>query len=117
VGSKPVSEGLDESGFVYIFKRNGIVWTQQTKLACPDAADNDKFAQSVCIDENRIVSGAYGADEEAGSAYIYELELPCLIADLTRDGFVDMDDFASGVYIYSLTTGEVIKSAKMILMK
>ncbi len=94
VGSKAGSDGFSESGFVYVFKRNGIAWTQTAKLACPDVATNDSFAKAVCIDDNRIISGAYGASDYTGSAYIFELQLPCPSADLTGDCFVDMNDFA-----------------------
>jgi len=53
----------------YVFTRTGTTWTEQAKLT-----GNDRFGGSVAIDENTIVVGAYGDDDNgffSGSAYVF----------------------------------------------
>jgi CSLREA domain-containing protein len=65
---------LHDSGSAYIFTRNGTVWTQQQKLAAPNAQSIDRYGASVGISGNTIVVGSL--DESPGgfnngSAYVY----------------------------------------------
>jgi uncharacterized protein YkwD len=69
------------AGSTYIFKRNGSVWTEQTKLTASDAEQYDNFGYSVSISGGYAVVGAYDDDDAgslSGSAYIY----PVLGGDL-----------------------------------
>jgi hypothetical protein len=61
------------TGSAYVFTRSGTVWSQQQKLAAPDANTGDKFGCSVSIDNNTIVIGAYGDGSNTGSAYVFTL--------------------------------------------
>jgi hypothetical protein len=63
-------------GSVYIFTRNGTVWTEQQKLIASDASLNDWFGYSIAISNNTVVVGAYNDSigtifNNQGSAYIF----------------------------------------------
>jgi uncharacterized repeat protein (TIGR01451 family) len=63
------------SGAVYVFHRDGNVWTQEQKLAASDAAPFDNFGFSLAIDGTRIVVGAPFHDDagrSSGEAYVFE---------------------------------------------
>ena len=62
------------SGSVYVFIRNGITWSQQSKLTADDGAASDHFGWSVSIYGDTIAAGAYLDDDmgsESGSVYIF----------------------------------------------
>ncbi|MBT3362749.1 MAG: hypothetical protein HN929_03190 [Chloroflexi bacterium] len=64
------------SGSVYIFTRSGTTWTEQAKLTDSEGAANDYFGYSVAIDDDTLVIGTYGDDDDAysensGSVFIY----------------------------------------------
>jgi hypothetical protein len=67
--------GDDNAGAVYIFTRNGTVWTQQTEL---QGASAYNYGIGVDISGNSILIGARGADvpgvPRAGTAYVYRLD-------------------------------------------
>ena len=63
------------SGSAYIFKRDGTVWTEQSKLLPSDGDDNDCFGGSVAIDGDYAIIGASHDDDNgdySGSAYIFK---------------------------------------------
>ena len=63
------------SGSAYIFKRNGTVWTEQSKLLPSDAKKDQQFGCSVAIDGEYAIIGALGDKiygEYSGSAYIFK---------------------------------------------
>ena len=64
------------SGSAYIYTRDDAgsltaSWTQRAKLLASDGAANDYFGFSVAISGNTAVVGAYGDDDDKGSAYIF----------------------------------------------
>lgn len=69
--------GLSSTGAAYVFTRSGSSWSQQAKLVASDAAFADSFGESVSIDGNYAVIGAYREDpgtptlSSAGSAYVF----------------------------------------------
>ncbi len=65
--------GVIDKGAVYIFKRDGVSWTGQTKLTAPDGDVNDNFGASVSISGGNSIVGAPFAND-TGSAYIFENE-------------------------------------------
>ena len=71
------AEGDDEngklSGAAYIFKRVGTNWIEQAKLTPSDGEANDQFGNSVSIEGDYAVVGAFG-DEYTGSVYIFKHE-------------------------------------------
>jgi hypothetical protein len=63
------------SGSTYVFRRDGLSWTEQRKLTAPDPAEGDEFGRGVAIKGDLLVLGAFNDDDkgkDAGSAYIYE---------------------------------------------
>ncbi len=61
-------------GSAYVFTRTGTSWNQQVKLYASDRTVGDFFGQSVSLDGDTALIGAYGNDDNgwnSGSAYIY----------------------------------------------
>lgn len=64
----------ESSGSAYVFTRVGGVWTQGTKLLLDDGGGFHFFGTSVCIQDDTIVIGAAGDDdngERSGSAVVF----------------------------------------------
>ena len=63
------------AGAVYVFTRNGLSWSQQTKLLASDTQAGDNFGVSVAFSNERAVVGASLMDNErganAGAAYVF----------------------------------------------
>ena len=62
------------SGSAYVFTRSGSTWTQQAKLVASDGASGDFFGQSVSIDGDTAVVGAWLDDatgSDSGSAWLF----------------------------------------------
>jgi hypothetical protein len=74
VGAKNDNQGSENSGAAYIFKRDGSIWTQQTKLKASDADADPWFGHAVAIDANTAVVGAHsvGWNTPSGWAYIFQ---------------------------------------------
>ena len=64
-----IEDNIDQ-GSAYIFVRNGSSWTQQAKLTAADGAGGF-FGQSVSIDGDYAIVGAYADESLRGSAYIF----------------------------------------------
>jgi hypothetical protein len=66
--------GDDIKGSAYVFTYTGSTWTQQAKLVASDGASLDSFGNSVSVDGDTALIGAFGCDdkgEDSGSAYIF----------------------------------------------
>ncbi len=65
-----------DQGSSYIFKRSGILWTQEAKLTAADGATNDFFGYSVSMAGDYVIIGAFGDDigtfANQGSSYIFK---------------------------------------------
>lgn len=59
------------AGSAYIFRLVGTVWTQIAKLVPDDAEANAKFGQSVALEGEMAVVGAWSDDGFRGAAYIF----------------------------------------------
>jgi hypothetical protein len=62
------------SGSSYVFTRSGTIWTQQAKLLSSDGEAWDRFGESVCINGDTALIGAWGDSENgpySGSAYVF----------------------------------------------
>ena len=89
----------DYTGAAYIFKRDGTAWTQQAKLTAADAAGDDEFGNSVSIDGDYAIVGAYGApggDSYIGAAYIFKRDG----ASWTQQQKLTASDSETGAYLY-----------------
>lgn len=66
-------------GAVYIFKRNGNVWTEQQRIAAPDRTAGDRFGESLAFSGNTLVIGDSLNDIDgrvnAGAAYVYTMPI------------------------------------------
>jgi C1A family cysteine protease len=65
------------AGSVYVFRRSGTAWIQETKLSADDGAENDYFGYAVSVSGNALIAGAYRDDDkggESGSAYIFRYD-------------------------------------------
>jgi len=96
--------GANEAqGSVYVFTRNGTVWTQQQKLIAADGEAGDFFGLSVAISGDTVVVGApdddIGANFGQGSAYVFTRSgaVWTLQQKLTSDDGEAIDLFGSAV--------------------
>jgi hypothetical protein len=71
VGSPGDSDNGSGSGSVYIFIRNGNLWSEQQKLIASDGVGGDCFGHSVSTYEDHVLIGAYNEGSD-GSAYVFE---------------------------------------------
>lgn len=71
-------ENGEESGSVYIFRRNGSVWTEEAKITPDDGDENDRFGRSISIAGDYVAISAAQKDEHgmdgSGSAYVFKNE-------------------------------------------
>ncbi len=62
------------SGSVYAFRYNGSTWIEEQKLLASDGQADDRLGNTVSVEGNRIVAGAWKEDQggnDAGAAYVY----------------------------------------------
>ena len=82
----PTDVSISGAGSIYVFVRNGTVWTQQAHLRAPNPDENDSFGRAV-VDGDTLVAVAInegsgspgpGADQHdnsvprSGAAYVYQ---------------------------------------------
>lgn len=102
-----VEDNMPGGGAAFVFKRNSNgQWLQTTKLRGADTAANDWFGQSVSIDGDRVVVGAFRSEEtqsknETGSAYVFRRLAPSDLwvqeAKLLASDLMDGDWFGYSV--------------------
>jgi hypothetical protein len=79
-------------GSAYIFRRDGLSWTEQAKLTASDREVGDLFGVSVSIDGDYAIVGAEN-DNGRGSAYIFKrdgtswTEQQKVLGDLEGDSY------------------------------
>ena len=74
----------DSSGSAYVFTRDvSGTWTQQAKLVAADGAPWDNFGESVALDGNTALIGAY-RDDDKGSDSGRHMCLPAMLAATGR---------------------------------
>ncbi|HVP13555.1 MAG TPA: hypothetical protein VMV94_20440, partial [Phycisphaerae bacterium] len=74
VGASIANGATTQSGAAYVFTRSGTTWTQQAKLIASDGAQYDYFGNSVAVDGDTTVIGAYMANvagAHSGAAYVF----------------------------------------------
>jgi hypothetical protein len=75
VGAWADDDAGSNSGSAYIFKRDGVAWTELDKITASDGAADDYFGISVAISGDYAIVGATGdgdAGSRSGSAYIFK---------------------------------------------
>ena len=74
VGAYYDDDSGTQSGTAFVYSKTIIGWVQNSKLTASDAAAYSYFGYSVAISDSHAVVGAYGADNDSGSAYIYSVQ-------------------------------------------
>ncbi|MEX2124868.1 MAG: FG-GAP repeat protein [Woeseia sp.] len=104
VGSTEDDDAGFASGSAYVFTRTGTNWTEQAKLTASDAAEFDRFGESVAVNDDTIVIGVRDkgdAGGQSGAAYVFTrigtswTEL----AKLTPNDGVPFDHFGDSVAV------------------
>jgi hypothetical protein len=76
VGAPGRDEDGSSSGAVYLYRRDGETWREETVLLAPDGSTGARFGTSVgFVDAERIAIGASGHDGDqtgAGAAYLFQ---------------------------------------------
>jgi len=75
VGSPLDDDGGVDAGAAYVYELIGCSWVRQQKLWAPDAAAGDWFGLVVAMEDDVIVVGAGGREEQGqltGAAYVFE---------------------------------------------
>ena len=103
------------AGSAYIFTRSGTNWTEEQKLLASDGVAYDYFGCSVSIDGEYAIVGVYGADDEKGSAYVFNKPIPILIPDLDCDGSLSWTNVTSGDTVTGSFTVENIGDPESLL--
>lgn len=79
-------------GAVYLFTRNGAIWSEPQRLTASDGASGDSFGVAVALDGDTVVAGAnanaIGANRNQGSAYAF-IRLACPALTLALDSLPD----------------------------
>ncbi|MBR58128.1 MAG: hypothetical protein CMH54_08920, partial [Myxococcales bacterium] len=60
-----------DTGAIYVYVRNGSVWSEQQRLIASDGGSGDNFGFGVAISGDTIVGGSYRNDGK-GSVYVYQ---------------------------------------------
>ncbi len=101
IGANLDDDSGTNSGSAYVFTRIGNVWTQHAKILPADGMEWGQLGNSVSIDGDTAVIGAYldrDGGISSGSAYIFDLNCSNCPADLTGNGtlnFFDVSTFLS----------------------
>ncbi|MDP6297771.1 MAG: FG-GAP repeat protein, partial [Candidatus Marinimicrobia bacterium] len=102
VGTPNDNEDANQAGAAYIFTRSNTSWSSPEQIVASDAAASDQFGNSVAIDGDYAIVGAYGDDDagsNSGSAYVYEIGLPVIIStSMANDNSTVTVTFSEAVY-------------------
>jgi hypothetical protein len=105
VGSPRSDPNGSCSGSAYVFRWNGSVWIEDTKLLANDTDEGDYFGTSVSLSGDTALIGAYQVDdngERAGAAYVFRWNGATWIEEaklLPSDGD-EFDEFGEVVSIH-----------------
>lgn len=90
IGASFSEDAVYSAGSAYIFTRDPVsgTWSEQTKLTASDAERYSEFGNSVSIDGNTALVGAWRTGYSDGSAYLYVTEI-CDGVDNNTNGLID----------------------------
>ena len=77
IGAMHRDDHGENSGLLYVFKREGTSWHQLSKRAAEDGAPGDLLGWSVAASRDNVLVAAPRSDDkglEAGAAYIFDLD-------------------------------------------
>ena len=89
------------SGSAYVFQRDGVTWSQQSKLTASDGMASDTFGMSVSISGGRIAVASDRAVyffEYNGTAWIEQSKLTVSVGGVARSICLDNDSLIVGVF-------------------
>ncbi len=114
IGARHDDDMGDNSGSAYVFRFDGVEWTQVQKLLAWDGEPGDEFGYSVAVSSGIAVVGAWNADgwgSNSGAAYVFDVSgsVPFPRAKLMASDGSSSDVFAYAVSISD--TGTVIAGA------
>jgi hypothetical protein len=95
----------DYSGSAYVFRHDGVSWTEEAKLTASDGNAYDYFGLSAVINGDVVLIGAFGDDPggvmESGSAYVFRFNGTNWIetAKLTASDGAAGDEFGGDVAV------------------
>ena len=61
----------NNQGAVYVFEKDGALWSQTAKLTPPENTGNEWFGRAVALEGNTIVVGAPLKNNISGAAYVF----------------------------------------------
>jgi hypothetical protein len=104
-----------EPGATHVYRFDGAVWVPEALLTPSDGAPQDHFGQSVSVDGNLLVVGAFRhehdvAEPDAGAAYVYRFDGTDWIeeAELTASDAAEDDSFGASFGVSVSLDGNVI---------
>lgn len=105
VGKVYDDELADNAGAAYVFRYDGIAWTEVQKLTAFDGAYTDLYGESVALSGNKAIIGSYQADHvghsiDSGAAYAYDIS----------QGDMIKEDMASGELAITFSTLDIDSS-------
>ncbi|GMU23321.1 MAG: hypothetical protein AMXMBFR13_34000 [Phycisphaerae bacterium] len=65
------SDGVDDRGAVYVFRRSGVQWVQDPKLLAPDTQEQARFGAAVAIDGDLLVVANGGFSQSLEGVYVF----------------------------------------------
>ena len=68
VGARYDDDNGINSGSVYVYKRDGQAWNEQTKLVASDGVSGDRFGDFVALDRDTALIGSPGDPYNLNSA-------------------------------------------------
>lgn len=74
IGARGDDESATTGGAVYVYRRVGGAWIEETKLVHADAVNFDRLGQAVAVDGDVVVAGAYFDDDagvNSGAAFVF----------------------------------------------
>jgi len=89
-------------GAVYVYRHNGLTWTQEQKLIASDGAANDFFGENVSLNGQILVGSAKADDDKgdaSGSVYVFRYNTVTKV--WTQEQKLLADDGASQDYFGS----------------
>lgn len=102
IGAQYDDDYGDRTGSVYVFRYNGNVWVEETKLVASDAQDYANFGCSISISNQVLVVGAdQDGDNHKGAAYVFRYNGSFWNEEvkLTASDGDDLDNFGRHVSI------------------
>ncbi|NOG55239.1 MAG: hypothetical protein HND57_13100 [Planctomycetes bacterium] len=103
-----------EPGAVYVYHRRNGQWVEEAKVQASDGQGEERFGQSVALEENMMIVGAFLDHQDfSGSAYIFDLNCgPALsiLGSCPGDMRFKVEGATSNeqvAYIYAEGTGSV----------